>query len=142
MLGVIRRACTAGEREIVARALALGAQPLGSSPHEGMEPVNRAGQSAEGVTDEIVTANVGELMQKHGAPAIEGPRVAFGGKNDGGSEQTACKWHLRVFAAEQARRLVERESIRDFPERIEPVRGIERTRAIDDPAHDERRVTK
>ena len=142
VLGVIRRARATRKREIVACAFALRAELLGGSPDQRVEPVNRACQPSERVTDEIVTANVGELVQKHSATAIERPRVAFGRQDNGGSEQATCKWHLRVFAAKQARRLVQRESIRNFPERIEPVSGIERACTIDDPAHDERRVSE
>jgi len=142
VLGVVRRACATSEREIIARPLALRAKPLCCSPDQWVEPVNSARQPAECVTDEIVTANVSQLVQQHGAPTVERPRVALGRKDDCWSEQAARKRHLRIFAAEKAGRLVELETIRDFPERIEPVAGIERTGPIDDPPYSERRVSE
>src|SRR6266550_367223 len=123
MFGIVCRPCAACQREIIARALALGAKLLRCLPHERMEPVHRAGDAAERMSDEVVTAYVRELVQKHRAPAIERPPVALRGKNYCRFEKPACKRHVRIFAAEKSRRLVEREPIGDFPERSEPVFG-------------------
>ena len=105
-----------------------------------MEPVHRTGETPKRVTNEIVSTNVGQLVEQHRAATIERPRVALGRQNDGGIEDTARKRHLRVFAAKQSGRLLEREPVRNFPERSEPVFAIQRTRAIDDPVNDKRRV--
>ena len=82
VLGVVCRPRAAREREIVARALALGAKLLGRLPHQRMEPVHRAGDAAQGVSDQIVAANVRELVQQYCATAIERPAIAFCRKND------------------------------------------------------------
>src|ERR1700730_1124964 len=73
MFGVIRRAGAAGECEIVARPLALGAKLFRRGPDERMEPINSTGQTPERVSNEIVTAYVRQLVEQYCAPAIERP---------------------------------------------------------------------
>ena len=142
MFGVVSRASATRQRQIVARSLALGAKLLRGGPHQWVEPVHCAGETAHGVSNEIVAAHVRELVQEYCSTAIERPAITLGRKHDCRLEQATGERHLRIFAAEQARRLVERESIRDFPERCDPVFGVERTRPIHDPADDECRVSQ
>src|SRR5688572_3547559 len=120
MLGVVARPGAARQREIVARTLALGAQLLCGRPDERMEPVQCAGDAAECVADEIMSPYVGELVKQNRQAAIGGPVVAFGGKNDGGRDHAAGEWHSRVITPQESRRLIETESIGDFPQRREP----------------------
>src|SRR5687767_11601951 len=121
MLGVVRRARAARQCEIVTGALALGAKLLCRGPHQWVKPVDGAGETAHRVSDEIVPAHVRELVQKHRATAVERPCVALCGKYYGRTEQPACKRHLCIFTAKKARWLFEREPVRYFPERSEPV---------------------
>src|SRR5258708_7596348 len=104
MLGVVGRACTTGEREIIASALTLGTKLLRGRPDQRMKPIHRACQTPQCVSDEIVTANVCKLVEQDSATAIERPRVAFRGKNDRRVEHTAGERHLRIFAAKESRR--------------------------------------
>src|SRR6266516_3132002 len=135
MLGIVSRACTAGECEIVARTLALGSQLLGCCPHQWMEPVDGAGETPKRVADEVVPTDVSQLVEQHCTSTIEGPRVALGRQNNRGVEDTARKRHLRVLTAQESWRLLERESVGYFPERSEPVFAVERTCTIDDAAN-------
>src|SRR5512138_2683503 len=73
MLRVITRACPARQREIVARTLALRAKLFCGRPHKRVEPVDRACETSKRMSDEIVAANMRELMQQHCKPAIRSP---------------------------------------------------------------------
>ena len=71
MLGVVGGARPAGQREIVARTLALGPQLLGRGPDERMEPVHGAREPAERVAEEIMTPYMRQLVQQHRATPVE-----------------------------------------------------------------------
>ena len=79
-----------------------------------MEPVDRARQSSECVTGEIVTANVRHLVQQHGQAPVRRPLIGLSGKHDRRTENTAGERHLRIFAAQQSWRLVERQAVGHF----------------------------
>ena len=71
VIGIIAGARAAGEHEIVAGALALGAEVARRRPDERMEPVERAGNPAKRVANEIAAPNVGQLVEDYGAtPAV------------------------------------------------------------------------
>ena len=142
MLRVVSRACSTRERQVVARTLALGTQLFGSGPDERVEPIERTGQAAQGVTNKIVTTDVCELVEQHRPTTIERPPIALGRQNDCRFEHSASERHLRVFAAQESRWLLERESVRYFPEWSQPVLTIERARAIDDAFHQHRGVAE
>src|SRR5690242_19760632 len=119
----LRRAIATGQREIVTRTLALRAELLGGGPHQRMEPVERAREPTEGVSDQIVTTNVRQLVQQDSASTVERPRVTLGREHYSRRQQPAGKRHPRVFAAQQTRRLLELEAIRDFVQRAQPIFG-------------------
>ena len=71
VIGIIAGAGAAGEHEIVAGALALGAEVARRRPDERMEPVERTGNPAKRVANEIAAPNVGQLVEDYGAtPAV------------------------------------------------------------------------
>jgi hypothetical protein len=79
-----------------------------------MEPVDRARKPAEGVTDEIVSPDVCELVKKDCMTPILGPVVAIGWKNNCRVKNAARERHLRVFAPQETRCFVDLEAVCHF----------------------------
>src|SRR5690349_17054338 len=97
-----------------------------------MEPVQRTGEPADRVADEVASANVSQLVQQHRTTAILRPTVALGWQDNCWSEETAGERHLRVFTADEPRCLVQTKAVSDFPERIRPLDRVECARTPDD----------
>ncbi len=125
MLGVIAWTCAARQCEVVTRALALGAQMFCGCPDERVKPVERAGNPSERVAHEVVASHVGELVQQYRTAPVERPVVAFSRQHDCRTKQTAGEGHSCFVAAQQARGLFQLESVRNFPQRREPVLRVE-----------------
>src|SRR4029079_8999967 len=103
MLGVIACPCTTEQREIVTGTLALCAKLLRRGPDQWMKPVQCARDSAQRVTEEVVPADVRELVQQNCETTIGGPVITLGGKNDSRREQAARERHLCVITSQQPR---------------------------------------
>jgi hypothetical protein len=114
MLGVIACARATRESEIITGALTLIAELFCCRPHERMEPVHSARESAERVADEVVTLYVRELMKENCAAPVSVPGFAIYRQHYGRLQESACERHPRVGTSEQAGRLVELESVRYF----------------------------
>jgi hypothetical protein len=142
MFGVVAGSRTAREREIIARALAFVAELFRRRPHERVEPVDGTCKTTECMAHEIAPLHVRELVKKHGPAAIESPALAVRGENDGRRDESAREWHFRIAASEEARRILELETIGDFPERRHPVLCVERVRVANNAAHCERTICK
>jgi len=142
VLGVVSGACSTCQSQIIARALTLRTKLFRRRPDEWVEPVQRTSEPSERVTNKIVTTNVRQLVEQDRVTSVERPVVAFGGKNDRRRENAAGERHLGVFAAEKPRRLLERQTVGDFPEWSQPVFAIQWPGAIDDPLYQHRGVSK
>jgi hypothetical protein len=66
------------------------------------------------MSSEIMTANVRELVKQNGMPPILRPVVAVSRENNCRIQNSTCERHLRVFASEQTRRLIDAEAIGHF----------------------------
>ena len=138
VVGVIARPRTARQHEIVARPLALGAQPTRRGPHERMEPIERASNAAKGMTNEIAPLHVRELVKEHGAAAAIVPLLGARRQHDRRFDDAARERHLDEWAREESRHRVEIESVRDLAEWRRPGALVEDASRLDDAMHGQR----
>src|SRR3982751_471135 len=138
MVRVVTRSCAAREYEIVARALALGAKPTRGRPHERMEPIEDAGETAKRVADEIAPLHVRELVEEDRATPAVAPALRTRGQNDCRLHDATCKWHLDERAREKPRHGIEIEAIGDLAQWRGPGPLTELTPGLHDATHRQR----
>ena len=119
------------QRQVVARALALGAQLPRGGPHQRVEPVERAGDAAERVADagRAGARAPSSWISTARAPLERSTRRSRPGARWSAETRPARERHLRVVAAQQPRRGVELEAVGDLVQRGLPVGIVERPRA-------------
>ena len=95
LIGVVGAARARRQHEIVARALALGAQLARRHPRERIEPVRGAGELRDEVRQAVAALHVRELVQQHDADAMRRPGVGVGGHQHRRTEDAPRHRHRR-----------------------------------------------
>ena len=89
---------------VVARPLALDAQPERGEPDQGIEPVDRAGPLRHQLGGDVGAFDVSELVPQHDGPAPGRPRCRGCGEEHGRPAPAPGHRHGHTVAAQQAYR--------------------------------------
>ena len=100
-----------------------------------MEPVERAGNAAERVADEITPLDVRELVEEHRATTAVGPLLGARRQHNRWLDHATSKRHLDQWAREQSRYRVKVESIGDLAKRRRPGALVEHAARTHDAPH-------
>jgi hypothetical protein len=138
LVGVVRPVRAGAEHEVVARALALDAQPPGRNPCERVEPVDGARGVRERLGQAIVALDVAELVREHGAPLLARPGLGVLGQQHRGMEQAGGHRHAARASAQQAHGARQLDRLGHFLDELGPGRRGERRRPPRVPRHAER----
>ena len=103
---VVGAARTRAQHQVVARPLALDAQPPGGDPGERVEPVDGAGHLRQGLGQAVVALDVAELVGEHRASLLDAtsprrPRAAPR-RDAAGPRPSACSSGARAAGAPRA----------------------------------------
>ena len=126
--GVLARARAGREHQVVARQLALRAQPPRRPPDARVRPVQRARQGGESLHEAVAPRDVRQLVQQHGAAAVVGPRVGGCGQHEGRTPGPVRHRHQLAGALQQPHRPSDARLPRRFVEEAPPRRVVDLTR--------------
>jgi hypothetical protein len=79
MIGIVVRAHTGRQHEVITRKLSFRAHAACNPPDAGMDPVNRARNSSERLPKAVVTRDMGKFVKQHRAATVIRPVIGAGG---------------------------------------------------------------